>query len=228
MRRADRMSAILATAREVFEESGYEAAKVAEIARRLGMTEGNVYAYFATKRELMMQVVAQWFRTTVAPLQEGVHGITGTRNKLRYVIWQHLKTMTENAPLCAVVLRESRAPTEGGEGTGDLHRLRAQYTEALMRVLAEGIASGELAPGTDLPLVRNLVYGTLEHVVWDALESRRTVDVERTADSLTSSNLPAIDIRPPPPAGDAGAARLDRLLDRMEAALARTAPPGEV
>jgi len=223
MRREDRISAILLAARGVFEEFGYEGAKVAEIAQRLGITESNVYAFFDSKRDLMMRVVADWYRTTVTPLQEGVHGIVGTRNKLRYVIWLHLKTMTENVPLCAVVLKESRSLKEEPVSTM-LHDLRRQYTEPLMQVLAEGISSGELDPALDRPLVRNMVYGTLEYVVWDAVASRKSVDVERTADALTSAMYAGMTSRSSAPDRDPVHRRMSALLDRMESALTGREP----
>ena len=43
---------------EVFGESGFEAARVHEVARRCGMTSGAVYARWPTKRDLFLAVVA--------------------------------------------------------------------------------------------------------------------------------------------------------------------------
>ena len=130
MRREARIAAILAAAREVFEEAGYEGAKVADIAERLGISEGNIYAFFGSKRELMAQVIAQWYRTSIAPLQDGLRHIVGTREKLRFLIAENLRFMVDNAELCAVVLKESRVL---GDPEPDrlLEELRREHTEPL-------------------------------------------------------------------------------------------------
>lgn len=57
----DREAAILAAARAVFVEQGYESGRVAEIARRAGVAEGTVYLHYRTKAELMQAVVEQWW-----------------------------------------------------------------------------------------------------------------------------------------------------------------------
>jgi len=48
--RARREQDILDAAHAVFEERGYEAAAVSEIADRAGVVEGTVYKYFESKR----------------------------------------------------------------------------------------------------------------------------------------------------------------------------------
>ena len=217
MRREARIAAILAAAREVFEEAGYEGAKVADIAERLGISEGNIYAFFGSKRELMAQVIAQWYRTSIAPLQDGLRHIVGTREKLRFLIAENLRFMVDNAELCAVVLKESRVL---GDPEPDrlLEELRREHTEPLMRLLAEGIERGEFKPDVSLTLVRSMIYGALEHVLWDVLVSGRSVDVERTAEELTRTALNGlVDDQA---VSAASHARFSALLDRMELALA--------
>ncbi len=215
MRREDRIASILAAAREVFEEAGYEGAKVSDIAERLNISEGNIYAFFDSKRELMAQVIAQWYRTSIAPLQDGLEHVSGMRQKLRYVVTQHLRFMLDNAELCAVVLKESRVP--GEPEPSSLRDLRREHTEPLMQVLAEGIEHGDLKPDLNLSLVRNMVYGALEHVLWDVLTSGKSVDVQRTADALIRTLL--LGLVNEPASSAASHARLSALLDRMETAL---------
>jgi AcrR family transcriptional regulator len=56
-RRLRRAAEILAAAREVFLDKGFERSSVAEIAARVGVVEGLVYTYFPTKRELLNEVL---------------------------------------------------------------------------------------------------------------------------------------------------------------------------
>ncbi len=52
-----RRAAILAAARSVFAERGYERATIREIARRAGVTHGLVVMHFSTKEQLFLQAV---------------------------------------------------------------------------------------------------------------------------------------------------------------------------
>ena len=78
--RAERQAQILDVARNVFVEYGYERATVNEIARRLGIVEGTVFAHFSTKRKLMTQVVQRWYSSVSGEIEKGLQGISGTEN----------------------------------------------------------------------------------------------------------------------------------------------------
>src|SRR5690606_16221895 len=106
--REDRTSAILQAAREVFEERGYEAATVAEIAERVDVGEGTVLHYFSSKRALVLSVMETFYAEITSKLVEQLKGINGIRNRLHFVIWSHLAMLRDNSALCAVILRESR------------------------------------------------------------------------------------------------------------------------
>ena len=55
MRRADIVSAAL----EVFGEQGYDAATMDEIARRAEYTKRTLYAYFPSKLDLLLELIAR-------------------------------------------------------------------------------------------------------------------------------------------------------------------------
>jgi AcrR family transcriptional regulator len=56
---AERRRAILATALEVFAESGFRGASIREIANRVGMTDTGVLHHFGGKGKLLLEVVKQ-------------------------------------------------------------------------------------------------------------------------------------------------------------------------
>src|SRR5882672_2570528 len=64
-RRKDaRPGEIVAAALEVFVERGFAATKLADVARRAGVTKGTVYLYFESKEALFKAVV----RETIVPI----------------------------------------------------------------------------------------------------------------------------------------------------------------
>jgi AcrR family transcriptional regulator len=58
-RKADRPAEIIAAALHSFAERGYAATRLADVARRAGVTKGTLYLYFPNKEELFKAVVNQ-------------------------------------------------------------------------------------------------------------------------------------------------------------------------
>ncbi|MFP1644668.1 helix-turn-helix domain-containing protein [Pontitalea aquivivens] len=59
--RDQRIAIILQDARAVLREKGYEQFLTAEVAERCNISEGTIYKYFPTKRDLLIRVAEDWF-----------------------------------------------------------------------------------------------------------------------------------------------------------------------
>ncbi len=162
--RETRVRDILKSAREVFEARGYEKATVAEIASRAGIVEGTVFSYFPSKRALVQKVMEQFYQQITQLIEKGIQGVNGTRERYYFVIWNHLNIMTQNRALCGVILNESRGIDH--ELSQQVRALNRRYTEVVTKITKEGIALGELRQDVCITLVRNTLFGTLEHYLW--------------------------------------------------------------
>ena len=209
-RRLRRAAEILAAAREVFLDKGFERASVAEIAARVGVVEGLIYTYYPTKRELLNEVLRGLYGPLLHDIEAGFGRLSGLRSRLRFLIWRHLRVYVEEPGLSRIVLHEVRTGPEYFKSV--LHDLHVQYTSFLMRTLHEAEASGELPPRTDAELVRSLVYGGIEHRMWATLFGRGAVDLEATADAYTEMVLRGIQPRAADVALEQRLARLERLV----------------
>jgi AcrR family transcriptional regulator len=186
-RRLRRAAEILHAAREVFLEKGFQRASVSEIATRVGVVEGLVYSYFATKRDLLNEVLRGMYLPLIQDVAQGFARIAGLRSRLRFLVWRHLRVYVEEPGLSRIVLHEVRTSAEYFESI--LHDLQVSYTSFLLRTIREAVEQGELPPETDAEMVRGMVYGGIEHLMWSVLYGRGSVDVERTADQYTSMLL---------------------------------------
>ena len=65
------------------------------------------------------------------------------------------------AAIGRLLVRELRAAPD--YPAGDLQALNRRYTRLLTDLLREGIEAGEIAPGLDLGLARDLFFGGIEH-----------------------------------------------------------------
>ena len=170
------MDGILDAAQAVFCEKGYEDAAVSEIAQRLGVVEGTVFKYFPTKRELLVRVLERWYLRMSLDYSADLAGIEGARARLRMLVWRHLRSLRDNPQLCRLMFREVRA---GADYRGSrLHELNRAYTGLLTAVVEEGVKAGEFRPGLPVLLIRDMVYGGIEHHAWNYLQGRGRLDVD--------------------------------------------------
>jgi AcrR family transcriptional regulator len=180
MRRAQE---ILDAARDIFLEKGFGGASVGEIAAKVGVVEGLVYAYYPTKRDLLNDVLCGMYVPLIRDLEDSFSRIQGVRSRLRFLIWRHLRVYVEEPGLSRLVLHEVRTGPEYFKSV--LHDLHVRYTEFLVRTIEEAIDQGEIRADTDIELLRSMVYGGIEHRMWGTLFGRGAVDIESTADQYT-------------------------------------------
>lgn len=217
-RRLRRAGEILAAAREVFMDKGFERASVAEIAARVGVVEGLVYTYYPTKRDLLNEVLRGMYVPLIHDIEAGFSRLQGLRSRLRFLVWRHLRVYVEEPGLSRIVLHEVRTGPEYFKSV--LHDLHVQYTAFLLRTLREAEHDGELPPDTDVEMVRSMVYGGIEHRMWATLFGRGSVDVEALADRYTELVLRGIQPEATTRSGEA----LEHRIARLEALAAAPAP----
>src|SRR3989449_4338039 len=82
-RRKDaRPGEIVAAALEVFGERGFAATKLADVARRAGVTKGTVYLYFDSKEALFKAVVRETIVPVIAQGEALAQSFTGSAREL--------------------------------------------------------------------------------------------------------------------------------------------------
>ena len=181
--REHREKDIVSSARKVFISRGYEDATIAEIADAVGVVEGTVLHYFKSKRALMVKVIEEFYEEITATMEGGVSGISGAQTKLRYIIHTHMSLLDNNSDLCTVILNESRgAQTELLEKVHDFNR---RYSNVVINVVREGKQSGEITESASPVLIRNVVFGAIEHYLWDIVAGTKRESSETIADQLT-------------------------------------------
>ncbi|PPK42434.1 TetR family transcriptional regulator [Trinickia symbiotica] len=209
-----RVRDILQAGRDVFAEKGYERATTAEIAQRVGVSEATVFSYFRGKRELCARVISEWYDEIIAAIEDGLPRDGSVRQQFAFIVRMHLRLMLiHGTGLCSLVLSEGRTKQHA---LGDeLTALQRRYTAPLMRVLAHGQQTGQVRTDVPLRLMRSMVFGPMEHVLWEATLAHRSTDIEVTAERLVELLWAALQ----PPAPDVAA--LARLRDDMSEAMRR-------
>jgi AcrR family transcriptional regulator len=180
-----RKRSILQAARQAFEAKGYDEVSMAEIAAGAGIVEGTIYVYYESKKHLMHCVVADWYAKLIDDVAQGLANISGTQARLRFCILRHLRVYAENTGLASLVIRELRRDRSYYET--EVYELNRKYTAFVSGILKSAVEAGEVSPELPTSLIRDLIFGGMEHACSVILSGRGQLDLERTADQLLAT-----------------------------------------
>src|SRR6266705_2530297 len=154
-RRKDaRPGEIVAAALEVFGERGFAATKLADVARRAGVTKGTVYLYFDSKEALFKAVVRETIVPVIAKGEAFAQSFTGSARELvEQLVREYWRLVGETA--VAAVPELTRFYYEEVVTRG--HRLMAG-------VIERGIKNGEFRP-VNVMVAAKLAMSPLMHAV---------------------------------------------------------------
>ncbi|HEV2364234.1 MAG TPA: TetR/AcrR family transcriptional regulator [Caulobacteraceae bacterium] len=165
---------ILASAKRLFAERGYEGATIRDIASAAGMSTGAVFASFTGKPELfgeivladraasyeiMERVLADRMKRPDAPVEETLAEMlrAGYRFRLKDIALLQATISAAWSPDLGAEVRERLA--------------KKPVTELIGRALEAGVKSGQLRANGDLPLMARLLWdaylGNYAHAAYD-------------------------------------------------------------
>ncbi|HEY2832157.1 MAG TPA: TetR/AcrR family transcriptional regulator [Sporichthyaceae bacterium] len=178
-----RESEILAGARAVLREVGYEKFQPAEVARRCGISEGLVYRYFPTRSDLLGRVAEDWLADVFAN-EPDLAAYTRTEDGLREVVDYGFRVIRAEPALTRYILLGLRAAPEF-RGTA-VHRLNRNITQLCIRVLESGVAKGEYRDDVPVAVVRDMIFGVIEHQTWAYLRGEGGFPPQQVAAGIAS------------------------------------------
>ena len=178
-----RVADIMTAARAVLAERGVAEAFISEVAERAGVVEGSIYRFFSNKRDLVEKVVEHWYEEMLADYAAQFDGVGGVRNQLRYTIHHHLNSIKKDPALSRIVFQELR-PTPDYRSSR-IFALNQTYTQRIVDVVKAAMKSGEFREDVSPSLVRDMIFGSIEHRTWAYLRNEGDFDVGWTADAIT-------------------------------------------
>ncbi len=147
--RAAARARILAAARALFAEHGFVACRVADVARRAGMSPANVYWHFDSKEAILQAILAEGFGNLEA-MTAGVAAEYGpARRKLDLLVDRTVALYDASAEFTVIL---GGLTGEGGRALirslgFDLPEIERRSRANLRRVFAEARSEGAVAPG---------------------------------------------------------------------------------
>ncbi len=179
--RDERMSEIMAITRAMLAEMGYKNITTLEIAQRCHISEAAIFRHFPTKRDLLVKVAEAWFEELLS-VDEADDSVISPRDRLRREIGYALSIIRKEPTLTRFVLMELRPDPE--YRSMHLYKLNRRFTNRIRSALTAAMASGDLRSDVPIDLLRDMIFGGIEHQTWAFLRDEGDFDVEAAADGI--------------------------------------------
>lgn len=143
MERASKKEAVLRTAAQIFNEKGFQATTLDEVAARLNVSKPTLYYYVKSKDDILFECV----HIGLTMVQDAIAEVEakGGRavDKLVAAMMQYAEIVTMDFGMCIIRVGEDPLPKSE---RAKLRGMKAKIDHEFRRLIEEGIAEGSIAP----------------------------------------------------------------------------------
>ena len=136
MASTNKQTEIALAAVKLFEQKGYRATSVQDIADEVGLQKGSLYHYIHSKEDLLLEIAHQAISEFNGRLERILTEDIPAEDKLRAMIESHLTVSVSNLQTTTVLLRE--AFSLGEEQHDMIQSLTDRYLSLVTQILIEG------------------------------------------------------------------------------------------
>ncbi|MFC3225942.1 TetR/AcrR family transcriptional regulator [Marinibaculum pumilum] len=205
---------LLEAARAVFVEKGYDGARVTEIARRAGISDGALYSYYKAKSDLMQAVLAEFWAGLTDGALTAVASEADSFAQLRALARYHLAALIANFDFINLTFALRRTGEELAASREKMRRYAAVFDEVFRR----GMDRGVIDPKANLRAVRDSFFGSLEYSARSIVQRsrRHPGDAEAAVDNVIGQIRACYGL-PASGAAEPRTAPADAVMTRLEA-----------
>src|SRR3954453_3620989 len=178
------LDTLLDAAVALFNERGYEATSMDELATRLGITKSAIYHHVPSKVELLRmardRALASLFAVTAEPGATDGPAI----DRLEHVVRGSVRVLAAELP-CVTLLLRVRGNTEVERAALQRRREVDRIDTDLVRAAAN---EGDVRPDVDPAVTSRLLFGTVNSLT-EWYRPDRGLDAEAVADALVATTF---------------------------------------
>ncbi|GAB4075032.1 fatty acid metabolism transcriptional regulator FadR [Barrientosiimonas marina] len=154
---------IIEAAVEVIAENGFNASQVAKIANKAGVADGTIYLYFKNKEDILISVFKEKMGEFIKEIASSIQYEDNAEAKLYTLISMHFHQLAEDHHLAVVTqleLRQSNIKLRQ-----EINQILKPYLTVIDDIIKEGIEENIFRDNLNIPLVRQMIFGTLDEIV---------------------------------------------------------------
>jgi TetR/AcrR family fatty acid metabolism transcriptional regulator len=165
---------ILGSATQVFAEKGFQYATMAEIAEKAGISTGLTYSYFKNKLDVLLSIILNFLQRINLQNKAALENAPGPLDKI-YIIFHNFEDLLlkDEENLCLVKVLNEGLPHLVMISDQTLQEKRRNIIEENKKliktmdlILAEGQNSGEFDKTLSPSVLRQILCGAIERVIY--------------------------------------------------------------
>lgn len=152
--------AVLSTAAQLFNERGFHATSLDDIAARLGVSKPTLYYYVKSKDQILLECVRQGLEMTLEGIEVSRQAGGTALDQLEACMRVYARIVTMDFGMCLIRVGDEQLPPESRKA---LRRMKAQIDLAFRRLVEAGVQQGLLAP-CDPKMTAFMIGGALSWI----------------------------------------------------------------
>lgn len=168
---------IIEAAVKVIAENGFHRSQVSKIAKAAGVADGTIYLYFKNKEDVLVSVFAEKMGQFIDKIAEMTSKKQNAQEKLLTLIDMHFSQLSADYNLAIVTQLELRQSEYALRL--QINNILKPYLTVIDNIIKEGINQKLFREDLNIPLVRQMVFGTLDEVVTNWVMKEQKYDLMR-------------------------------------------------
>ena len=141
--RQAKRNAVLQAAAQLFNERGFHATSLDDIAARLNVSKPTLYYYVKNKDQILIECVREGLQMTIDGIEASRGGGGTAIDQLMACMRVYARIVTMDFGMCIIRVGDEELPPDSRK---ELRRLKAGIDKAFRRLVAVGVEEGSLAP----------------------------------------------------------------------------------
>jgi AcrR family transcriptional regulator len=162
----------------------FHSVTTAEIAQRAGVTEGLIYKYFSSKKDLLYQVLDDLFARFNEAVLERIAGTPSAIQQLDIIISSSIEYYAANRVFARILLLEVRNSQD--YFASEAYERVKTYARRIRDIIDTGIAKGEIKSDIDPQIFRNVILGAIEHACLGEIIFSRKLDAQAVTQCIST------------------------------------------
>lgn len=158
--RQAKRQAVLSAAAQMFNERGFQATSLDDVAARLGVSKPTLYYYVKSKDQILLECVRQGLEMTLEGIEASRQAGGSALDQLEACMRVYAKIVTMDFGMCLIRVGDEQLPADSRIA---LRRMKAQIDLAFRRLVEAGVQQGLLAP-CDPKMTAFMIAGALSWI----------------------------------------------------------------
>ena len=186
------LDSLLDIAVEVFNQRGYDATSMEELAARLGVTKSAIYHHVSSKVELLRLALDRALDALFAVTEEPGATTGPAIDRLEHVVRGSVRVLVAELPFVTLLLRvRGNSPVEQVA----LQR-RREFDRVVTDLVRAAVEEGDVRPDVDPAVTSRLLFGTVNSLT-EWYRPGGGLSAADLADALVTTTFRGLRTRPP-------------------------------